>query len=252
MCGLLEREEDLLPDLFHLCAKKGQMEDIKDFIITEKLQSNKIYTDVDILVTQQLLKMIRQRKWAGGHPILMAATAPTGLSPYVVGPMTEEEVVNFNLTVDAIEEATHTNAAEIKSTKLKAATPADTSQWMDNIKGYINLVHILFGPICPHFFQMKEVCTNLQGLKMEAQNNIAPEAKAAILWIVLLQARHFTQGNTNGLAEFVTMQASLDAKNTCICHAELPAMLIPTTLEMKRDNTIVSPTPTKKPNMTLP
>eukprot|EP00957_Ditylum_brightwellii_P074006 5623634-Ditylum_brightwellii.AAC.1 len=113
MCGLLEGEEDLLPDLFHLCAKKGQIEDTKDCIITEKLQSNKIYTDVDIPATQQLLKMIRQRKWAGEHPIPMATTAPTGLSPYAVGPMTEEEVVNFNLTVDAVKEATHTTVAEI-------------------------------------------------------------------------------------------------------------------------------------------
>eukprot|EP00957_Ditylum_brightwellii_P100269 7641787-Ditylum_brightwellii.AAC.1 len=92
MCGLLEREEDLLPDFFHLCAEKGQTENMKDCIITEKLQSNKIYTVVDIPITQQLLKMIRQRKWAGGHPIPTAATAPTGLSPYAVGPMTEEEV----------------------------------------------------------------------------------------------------------------------------------------------------------------
>eukprot|EP00957_Ditylum_brightwellii_P161965 12331283-Ditylum_brightwellii.AAC.1 len=66
MFGLLEGEEDLLPDLFHLCTKKGQTEDIGDCIITEKLQSHKVYTDVDIPVTQQLLKMIRQCKWAGG------------------------------------------------------------------------------------------------------------------------------------------------------------------------------------------
>eukprot|EP00957_Ditylum_brightwellii_P058313 4420822-Ditylum_brightwellii.AAC.1 len=92
----------------------------------------------------------------------MAATPPTGLSPYAVMPMTEEEVVNFNLTVDVVKEATHTTTAEIKSTKLKATTPADTSNWMDNIKGYTNLVHSLFRPICSHFFQMKEVVTNLQ------------------------------------------------------------------------------------------
>eukprot|EP00957_Ditylum_brightwellii_P009606 724240-Ditylum_brightwellii.AAC.1 len=74
MCGLSEGEEDLLPDLFHICTKKGQMEDMKDCIITEKLQSNKIYRDVDIPVTQQLLKMIRQCKWAGGYLIPTAAT----------------------------------------------------------------------------------------------------------------------------------------------------------------------------------
>eukprot|EP00957_Ditylum_brightwellii_P025066 1896565-Ditylum_brightwellii.AAC.1 len=97
MCGLSEGEEDLLQYLFHLCTKKGQTDDMKDCIMTEKLQSHKVYTDVDIPVTQQLLKMIRQHKWAGGHPIPMAAMAQTGLSPYAVGPMTEEEVVNFNL-----------------------------------------------------------------------------------------------------------------------------------------------------------
>eukprot|EP00957_Ditylum_brightwellii_P029658 2241153-Ditylum_brightwellii.AAC.1 len=73
----------------------------------------------------------------------MAATAPTGLSPYAMGPMTEEEVENFNLTVDAVEKATHTTATEIKSTRLKITTPVDTSEWMDNIKGYTNLVQSL-------------------------------------------------------------------------------------------------------------
>eukprot|EP00957_Ditylum_brightwellii_P140182 10681502-Ditylum_brightwellii.AAC.1 len=97
---------------------------------------------------------------------------------------------------------------------------------------------------------MKEVVTNLQGLKADARNNIAPEAKAAILWIVLLQTRHFTQGNTNVFVEFVAIQASLAAKNTCICHAELPAALIFTTLKRKRDDTTVSPE-TKKLN-TMP
>eukprot|EP00957_Ditylum_brightwellii_P120885 9219694-Ditylum_brightwellii.AAC.1 len=99
---------------------------------------------------------------------------------------------------------------------------------------------------------MKEVVTNLQGLKAEAQNNIAPEAKTAILWIVLLQARHFTQGNTDVLMEFVAMKASLAVKNTCIRHAELPAGLIPTTLKRKRDGPIASLTPIKKPNTMLP
>eukprot|EP00957_Ditylum_brightwellii_P125182 9543611-Ditylum_brightwellii.AAC.1 len=99
---------------------------------------------------------------------------------------------------------------------------------------------------------MKEVVTNLQSLKAEAQNNVSPERKAAILWIVLLQARHFTQGNTNVWAEFIAMQASLAAKNTCICHAELPAVLIPTTIKRKGADTIVSPTPTKNPNTMLP
>eukprot|EP00957_Ditylum_brightwellii_P105743 8064597-Ditylum_brightwellii.AAC.1 len=83
--------------------------------------------------------MIRQHKWAKGHPIPMAATTATGLSLYAVGPMTEEEVVNFNLTVDVVEEATHTTAAKIKSTKLKATMLADINEWMDNLKGYTNL-----------------------------------------------------------------------------------------------------------------
>eukprot|EP00957_Ditylum_brightwellii_P021833 1646995-Ditylum_brightwellii.AAC.1 len=67
------------------------MENMKYCIITEKLQSHKVYTDMDIPVTQQLLKMIRQCKCAGRHPIPMAATAATGLSPYAAGPMTEGE-----------------------------------------------------------------------------------------------------------------------------------------------------------------
>eukprot|EP00957_Ditylum_brightwellii_P203439 15334617-Ditylum_brightwellii.AAC.1 len=198
MCWLLKGGEDLLPDHSHLCTEKGKTEDMNDCIITDKLQNNKVYTKVDIPVTQQFLKMIRQRKWAGGHPIPTAATAAT---------------------VDAFVEATQTTAAKIKSTKLKATMPADTNEWMNNLKGYTNLVHGLSGPICPHFFQMREVITNLQGLKAEACNNISPEAKAE----------------------------SLTAKDTCICHAELPTSLIPATQKRKWNEETISSTPSKKP-----
>eukprot|EP00957_Ditylum_brightwellii_P165046 12565762-Ditylum_brightwellii.AAC.1 len=48
----------------------------------------------------------------------------------------------------------------------------------------------------------------------------------AIMWIVLLQARHFAQGKTTVLAEFTAMQTALAAKITHIMHSELPVTLI--------------------------
>ena len=50
--------------------------------------------------------------------------------------------------------------------------------------------------------------------------------KASILWITLLQTRHFAAGEETLLAEFKTMLEKLVAKDTTITHAEVPAALI--------------------------
>eukprot|EP00957_Ditylum_brightwellii_P107926 8232530-Ditylum_brightwellii.AAC.1 len=45
MCGLCKGDAKSLPDWFKLCAKKGQTEETKDSIITQLLQSTKIFYD---------------------------------------------------------------------------------------------------------------------------------------------------------------------------------------------------------------
>eukprot|EP00957_Ditylum_brightwellii_P138902 10587558-Ditylum_brightwellii.AAC.1 len=166
-------------------------------------------------------------KIVGGHPISTATPAAMDLSVYIVGLMSEEEVVDLNINVMAVDIATNTTAADSKATKLKSTMLLDTAEWFNNIKAYVNLIFAFFGALCPHYFQMCKVVTNLHELKAEAHKAISPKSKAAILWIILLQSPHVMQSNMDVLTEFSTVQAALVAKSTYICHAELPRALVP-------------------------
>eukprot|EP00957_Ditylum_brightwellii_P032234 2443086-Ditylum_brightwellii.AAC.4 len=64
------------------------------------------------------------------------------------------------------------------------------------------------------------------GLKAAARNLMIPQARASIMWILLLHACHICAGNTTVLSEFETMLCMLMATNTNIYHTELPAAFI--------------------------
>eukprot|EP00957_Ditylum_brightwellii_P155029 11799865-Ditylum_brightwellii.AAC.1 len=86
----------MLPEWIPLCSEKGQTENMKDGIITEHLQKNKVYHDVEAPITAPFLKTVRQEKQTGGHTNFMEVTAATGLLVHAVKTMTEEEVVDLN------------------------------------------------------------------------------------------------------------------------------------------------------------
>eukprot|EP00957_Ditylum_brightwellii_P024328 1835206-Ditylum_brightwellii.AAC.1 len=63
--------------------------------------------------------------------------------------------------------------------------------------------------------------------KAGVYSGLSSRAKASIMWIVLLQARHIAAGNITVCAEFQAMLTMLLTKNTAIFHAEVLAALIP-------------------------
>eukprot|EP00957_Ditylum_brightwellii_P054381 4120193-Ditylum_brightwellii.AAC.1 len=60
----------------------------------------------------------------------------------------------------------------------------------------MNHITALFTIQSPNYTQVKEVVNCIHALKPEAQKAMTAELRAAIMWIVLLQARHFAQGKT--------------------------------------------------------
>ena len=54
---------------------------------------------------------------------------------------------------------------------------------------------------------------------------MSKETKATILWIVLLQARHFSLGESTVIAEFEFLLTSLNAKRRHLEHADVPEAL---------------------------
>ena len=59
--------------------------------------------------------------------------------------------------------------------------------------------------------------------------------KGSILWIILLQSRHFALGELDVLCEFSTMHNDLQAKRVVIQHGECPAELLANSLVPSSD-----------------
>eukprot|EP00957_Ditylum_brightwellii_P135098 10300403-Ditylum_brightwellii.AAC.1 len=226
MCSLKQGDNDTLPDWLRTCAKKGQSEETKETAIAATLQTKKVFYGVTCPINAPLLNIIKQNWWTRGHLVPTSSTAATGWSVYAFGPLLEEEVVSINEQAAALEVATCTTVAEVKSSRLSAKTLEDTADWLSMLKAYTNATFAIFSSMPPHYTYVKEIVNALHDLKPETRRAISHESKAAILWIILLQARHFAQGSSDELAEFKAMHTQLAAKNTHICHTELPKALI--------------------------
>ena len=79
--------------------------------------------------------------------------------------------------------------------------------------------------------------------------------KGSILWIILLQSRHFALGELDVLCKFLTMHNDLQAKRAVIQHGECPAELLTNSLvpssdtntSPKENNDNTAPLAEKKP-----
>jgi hypothetical protein len=223
MCGLREGEESLLPEWFEKINEKGQNDNTRNQIIIATLK-NILFEDAEIPVTAPLLLMIRKRKWLSDDPTATHRTAAKGLSIFAVAPMTEDEVALINDTMEALEQATTTTAKEYKDvTRIKAKVPEDAHDFMLLLKTFANLLYALFGSNCPLYLQVRRMIKAFTAYTRTALKALTMSTKASIMWITLLQTRHFAGGNYTTLAEFRNMMDKITAKENNITHAEVPA-----------------------------
>ncbi len=108
------------------------------------------------------------------------------------------------------------------------------------LKRFTNLLFALFGGRCPLYIQMYDVVEALLTYQPCARKKFTHQTKASILWIILLQSRHFAAGSMQGtqacLGAFTLMQNQLYAKMThMIGHAEIPARLLQPTASKAKD-----------------
>eukprot|EP00957_Ditylum_brightwellii_P106461 8121643-Ditylum_brightwellii.AAC.1 len=133
----------------------------------------------------------------------------------------EDLINNMNMKVEFLEAATRTTAKEIhKVMTVRPKIKPNMADFMLQLKCYANLCYGLFRSTNLVYLQMRQVIKALMSLKAGAYSGVSGRAKASIIWIVLLQARHIVAGNLNVLAEFQMMLTMLLAKNTAIFHAE--------------------------------
>ena len=111
-------------------------------------------------------------------------------------------------------------------TKILPKVLGDPFEFLLVLNTFANLLYALFGAGCPLFLQLRMVIKALYAFKRAAMNSMSAHTKASILWIILLQTRHFVAGESTLLAEFKTMMEKLVSKDTTITHVEVPAVLI--------------------------
>ena len=233
MCGLHDGEESLLPVWFEKTNEKCQNDNTRNQIIINALK-NILFEDAEIPVTAPLLLMIRKRKWLSDDPTASYRTAAKGLSIFAVAPLSEDEVALINDTMEALEQATTTTAKEYKDvTRIKAKIPEDSHDFLLLIKTFANLLYALFGSNCPLYLQVRKMIKAFTSYTRTALKAMSTTTKASILWITLLQTRHFAAGNITTLTEFKNMMDKITAKESNITHAEVPVAFI-TPLAPKR------------------
>jgi hypothetical protein len=234
MCGLNNGEEELLPSWFEKLNEKGQNDNTRNQVIIKTLQ-NILFEEAEIPITAPLLLMIRKRKWLSDDPTATYRTAAKGLSVFAVGAMTEDEVAIINDTMEALEQATTTTAKEYKDvTRIKATVPSEAHEFVLQLKTFANLLYALFGSLCPLYTQVRTMIRAFNTYTKASLKAITMQTKASILWILLLQTRHFAGGNLTTLAEFRNMMDKITAKDCNITHAEVPAAFITSSDSKKR------------------
>ena len=247
MCGLNKGEESLLPSWFEKLNEKGQNDNTRNQVIIKSLQ-NILFEEAEIPITAPLLLMIRKRKWLSDDPTATYRTAAKGLSVFAVGAMSEDEVAIINDTMEALEQATTTTAREYKDvTRIKATVPKEAHEFVLLLKTFANLLYALFGSICPMYTHVRTMIRAFNTYTRTSLKALSMQTKASILWILLLQTRHFAGGNLTTLAEFRNMMDKITAKDCSITHAEVPsAFFTPTDTKKRKIGDVEQPaTPTR-------
>ncbi len=116
--------------------------------------------------------------------------------------------------------------------KVKASVPDTSENFLAMLKHYANLLCALFSSQCPLYAQMYNlVISALSDISQTARDQLSHGTKVSILWIVLLQSRHFAHGNMVGnkalLGSFSSMMNHLHSKRcSLIGHVKVPRDLM--------------------------
>lgn len=193
--------------------------------------------DEEVQLYSELSKCIVDRDWTGGEQ----STRPTlenaakGISPFAMLDITDEEVAIMTQDQFDIDTATTVTVSDVKKSKskIKAVVPSTSEKFLAMLKRFANLLCAIFSSQCPLYVQLYNLITALRDISQTARDQLSHGTKASILWIVLLQSRHFARGNMSGdkalLGSFSSMMNHLHSKMCgLIGHVEVPRELMNT------------------------
>ena len=231
-----------LPTYFAECAAPNTSDNYKMLVIRKWIMGNVFYEDADVPLTSSLLKMVIKRAWTGKdgnitRPSLVHAM--DGLSPFLMLDISEDEVAQLNDEEDLLASASNVSVADLRGHRShrKISVPNDPEDFLLMLKRYANFLHATFSELCPLFLLVKEVIRSLREFSRQARRRMTVGTKGSILWIILLQSRHFALGELDVLCEFSTMHNDLQAKRAVIQHGECPAELLANSTTPPSDKT---------------
>ncbi len=197
-CGKDDGQEEELPSWKKRMAAKNLSDDGKDQIAREMLEMT-VYEDHRVLPHPTILKMIMKCKFSGDTSHTAAAVM-TGLSPYLLVELTEEEVHRAQDTATSIRLATSTTPADIKKlTSRKPKVPTSFQELMDTLKKFANLLFALFGAECPLLSQITQLISGMMRMETAAKGALDSKSIAAVMWVIYKQTRRFTSGKVTSL-----------------------------------------------------
>ena len=170
-------------------------------IIRKQIANNTHYDDVDVPLTEPLLKMVQKRAWASKDGNVTSPSflrAMEGLSPFLMLDLSEDEVAAINDEADLIQRASMVSVQDLRALKrkMKINIPDTAEGFIILLKKFTNLVFVLFLSQSPLFKCVREVIDAIKAYSREARKKMSIQTKGSILWIILLQARQFGIGKS--------------------------------------------------------
>jgi hypothetical protein len=139
MCGLPQGTNlALLPTWIQQCAVKGTSDAYKKIIIRKHIMSHSQYKDAEVPLSNSILKMVAKKNWLGDEANVTCpwlGNAGTGLLPFIVLHMDEDEVAALNMEDDAL-----SATSLVKPSELLAARKRAKAQVPKTADGFLSML----------------------------------------------------------------------------------------------------------------
>lgn len=222
-----------LPTYFVECVASNMSDNYKMLVICKWIMGQVFYNDADVPLTLSLLKMVMKRAWTGNNnnvvrPLLVQSME--GLSPFLMFDLSKEEIAQPKNEEDLIVLASMVSVDDLRLQykHKKISVPNGPKDFLLMLKRYTYFLFANFPEACPLFLLVKEVVRSIRDFLRKARQQMSVGTNGSILWIILLQSRHFALGKLDVLYKFSTIHSDLQAKRSVIQYSEFPAELLAT------------------------
>ena len=193
-CGVTDGDVDKIPQLWHKLAEKNKSKEGKKNEVRSALRNTQVmYKDSKIKITPTLLTMITSRAFEG-ELSSSKQEATKGLSPFILPPISNNDLDEIIALDQEINEATAISTSDIKKTKITLVEAENYEDLMRYLKEFTNLLEVLFSQQCPLWRVLHDAIEKLMDYTSEERAALLRVSCNAILWIVMRQARAFAAG----------------------------------------------------------